>query len=88
MFLIRVSTSRGWHVDAGALKPELTERDPIVANLAPGPEIGASPGLANNPDAGMFDRHDILLVRTAQIEPHGAMDDALIFSGGERSDSS
>jgi hypothetical protein len=72
MFLIRVSTSRGWHVDAGALKPELTERDPIVANLAPGPEIGASPGLANNPDAGMFDRHDILLVRTAQIEPHGA----------------
>ena len=27
-------------------------------NLTPGPEIGASPGLAYNPYAGMFDRHE------------------------------
>src|ERR1700730_18446866 len=58
---------RVWRVHVWALKPEFADRDAILANLAPGPEIGASPGFAHDPHAGMFDRHDILLVRTAQI---------------------
>ena len=51
----------------GGQQLQFADRDAILANLAPGPKIAASPGFADDPHAGMFDRHDILLVRTAQI---------------------
>src|ERR1700730_7001733 len=35
--------------------PDIADRAAIVANLAPGPEIGASPGFAHDLHAGIFD---------------------------------
>src|SRR5271155_2401807 len=59
--------SRIGRIHVRALKPEFSDRDAIMIYLARGPEIGASPGFAHNPHAGMFDRHDLLLVCTAPI---------------------
>jgi hypothetical protein len=41
----------------GTLKPQLAYRHAAGLNLAPGPEIGASPGFVYDLHAGMFDRH-------------------------------
>ena len=54
---------RGRRVRVGTLKPEFANRGAVRLDLAPGQEIGTSPGFAHGPHAGMFDRHDVLLVR-------------------------
>ena len=47
----------GWSGQIGTLKPQLTYRDAAALKLAPGPEIGTSPGFVHDLHAGMFDRH-------------------------------
>ena len=58
---------RGRRVRVGTLKPEFANRGAVRLDLAPGQEIGTSPGFAHDPHAGMFDRHDVLLVRVGGI---------------------
>src|SRR5271163_4028295 len=64
--------SRIGRMHVRALKPEFSDGGAIVTCLAPGPEIGASPGFAHDLHAGMFDRHDLLLVCIAPIGPMAA----------------
>src|ERR1700722_235377 len=60
---------RVWRIHVTTLKPEFSDCDAIVIYLAPGPEVSTSPGFTHDLHAGMFDRHDLLLVRAAQIWP-------------------
>src|SRR5947209_6211551 len=53
--------SRIWGFHIAALKPKLADRDTVSLDIAPGRKVCASPRLAHNPRAGMFDRHDVLL---------------------------
>src|SRR5690349_2733934 len=67
---------RVWGFRIGALKPKLPDRDTPRRNIRPRQEVGAPPGLAHHPRAGMFNRH----VRTARAAVLPAAGESLWLS--------
>src|SRR4051794_4200566 len=64
--------SRVWRFHIGTLKPKFADSDTVSLDIAPRQKVCASPRLAHNPRAGMFDRQDVLLFAPSGIVPADA----------------